>query len=482
MLRDLEVSASVACLLAPFHAATVRSVLDRLRRDQAVLAIVPDDAELASLLCCEDFSSDLDAHRLWLVGAKVERDIERIYDHRVALPVPGQFIRPAATHHDVEPLISISQQAFSRVVASIPPRLESIRARDRERGTSDVVRRICVVAPGGFRLWRDTTPALLHAISETDGRLIAVPIDTDVPSRSAPIALAESAVGADAILAADLGRGDVPGMVSEEKPWVTWVTTRRVPPRVATARRDRLILVDPSLVPLAIQAGWERRQLQIAGWPDLNELIAPGIGCNDGDAVRGNPHLLMLVDLPPRVVPPEIDQFSSHGVLWNAIQDELRGNPAALHAGVPRYLDDRARRLGIDPNQLARQRFLEHCIPSACAIGVALRLADAGLPLRVGGAGWDDVGLPEGVYLGPIRDRSQFASLVRAAAALVSAVAPDDAAHPIRACNRPVVHAFGREPSSLLADAKALLSGVRPRLPLRGRCISGPLLFELFSD
>lgn len=477
MLRDMEVSASVACLLAPIHAAMVRVVADRLRRDQALLVIVPDDAELAVLLSCEDFSDAMRAHRLWFAGAPIADDIEQLYARHIGLPVPGQFVRASTTAHEVEPLIQVAQGAFSRVVAAVPERLAAIRAGGRVG--SGRGRRVCVVAPSGFRLWRDTTPPLLHALAETDGKLTGLPVDTDIPTRSAPIALALASADAAAVLSADLGRGDIPGMVDESKPWISWITSRRVPARVATAVGDRLILCDPTLVPLARKAGWTADHLHVAGWPDLEEISAVPSAVEEPEP--GGPYLLLLADLPTTAVPAEVDQFSSHRVLWEAIQRELRTNPTALAVRPEDYLGDRASRLGIDVRQLASRRFLDQCIPSGFAIGVASLLVDAGLPLRVGGVGWEQAELPRQVLLGPVVNRQHFASLVRDAAALVSVFTDDATSHPIHACGKAVLHAHGRDRARLLSDANALRSGQVPPLPLRGRRISGPLLLELYG-
>jgi hypothetical protein len=477
MFRDLDANAPVCCLLAPIHAGMIRVVLDTLRANQALLVIVPDPAELAGMLACEDFSSDLSDHRLWFVGSDVLGDIDRIYTRHPGLPVPGQFIRPSFTSCDTEQLIASAQQAISRVLARVPEQLDQLKTR--WRGAPARVRTVCVVAPSHFRLWRDTTPTLLHAIAETDGALQALPIDTDRPTYSAPLAVAFAAVDADAVLSADLARGDIPGMVEDARPWVTWITTRRVPTCVPSAERDRLVLVDASLVPAARAAGWQSEQLVVAGWPELDELVEPAAPCEPPHDAP--PHLLIAADLGPTAVPVEVDRFSSHAVLWNAVLEELTRDPSALREPADAYLADRARRFGIDPGQLQTSRFLEGCIASGFAIGIARLLSSSGVPLRIAGVGWEQVEPPPGLLIGPVTDRRQLFSLVRDARAVVNVMVDALSGHPVHACGVPVMHAQGRSRSTLLSDAQSLVRGHVPPQPLRGRRLSGGLLQQLLA-
>ena len=65
MLRNLNISHAICSFLDVPHAAFLRTALDRLRQQQAIIAIVPDAARLLILLHCEDFSADIRSHRLW---------------------------------------------------------------------------------------------------------------------------------------------------------------------------------------------------------------------------------------------------------------------------------------------------------------------------------------------------------------------------------------------------------------------------------
>lgn len=477
LFRDLDAHAPVCCLLAPLHAAMVRVTLDRLRDEQALLVIVPDLSDLSAMLSCEDFSGDLTAHRLWFVGPDVPGDIDRIYSLHPGLPVPGQFIRPSATSCETEPLVTSAQQAFSQAVAKATGQMD--RLRSRWRGTVTRVKNVCVLAPSRFRLWRDSTPALLHAIAETDGALQARPLDTDRPTQNAPLAVAKASLDADAILSADLGRGDIPGMVEDALPWITWITTRRVPNCVASATRDRLVLVDSSLVSAARAAGWQREQIVVADWPELDALVEAAPTHESSNDIP--PHLLIAVDLPSITVPAEVDRFSSHAVLWDAILEELQRDPSALLDPAEDYLADRARRMGIDPGQLQRRRFLDCCIAGGFAIGIARLLSSSGVPVRIAGSGWDHIEPPFGQMVGAVTDRRQFLSLLRDARAIVNVMIDALPGHPVHACGLPVLHAHGRSRGELLSATRSLMTGHVPPTPLRGRRLSGALLRQLLG-
>src|SRR4051812_36646301 len=68
LLGSLEISANVACFLAPAHAAQIAIALDRLKAHQAVIAVVPEMGDLNIALHCDDFAKDIAAHRLWFVA------------------------------------------------------------------------------------------------------------------------------------------------------------------------------------------------------------------------------------------------------------------------------------------------------------------------------------------------------------------------------------------------------------------------------
>src|SRR5438067_571420 len=65
LLEKMDLKAMVTCFLSPTHAGQVRVTLDRLSGAQALIAAVPDVADLRLMLCCETFEMAIRAGRLW---------------------------------------------------------------------------------------------------------------------------------------------------------------------------------------------------------------------------------------------------------------------------------------------------------------------------------------------------------------------------------------------------------------------------------
>ena len=65
MLKTLEPRGTLGCFLAPPLVAHVRVALDAAEPKQAVLVVQPDAMALRVLLGSNDFSWELESHRLW---------------------------------------------------------------------------------------------------------------------------------------------------------------------------------------------------------------------------------------------------------------------------------------------------------------------------------------------------------------------------------------------------------------------------------
>src|SRR5688500_16234759 len=65
MLKSFGGSGTVACFLRPPSAAALRVALDRLRANQAIVAIVPDASSACVILHCENVAADVRDYRLW---------------------------------------------------------------------------------------------------------------------------------------------------------------------------------------------------------------------------------------------------------------------------------------------------------------------------------------------------------------------------------------------------------------------------------
>ena len=172
--------------------------------------------------------------------------------------------------------------------------------------------------------------------------------------------------------------------------------------------------------------------------------------------------------------------MSSHRMLWEAIADELVRDPFALGRSVLDYLNGRMKRLAIDPKQLDQRRFIDQLIAPAYARGLAEVLRRNNVPLRVAGAGWDEIESLAPIAMGPISAREQFLQRVSDAAALVHAW-PTDTAHSIEACGRPVVRPHSTR-DSFLPDARTAAAGkgIAPRSA--GPALSAELLVQLLAN
>ena len=117
MLRTLGGSDTVACFLRPPSAAAVRAALDKLRRNQAVIALVPDLDVAWVMLHCERFADDIRGNRLWLVtGADWEAQLATIFREREGFPTPTQFVRMTDGGEDLaEAMIKPAQRVFSDI-------------------------------------------------------------------------------------------------------------------------------------------------------------------------------------------------------------------------------------------------------------------------------------------------------------------------------------------------------------------------------
>jgi hypothetical protein len=446
MLKSLDVRGTTACFLAPFHAAAIRVALGTLRPEQAIIAIVPDDAALAVILACDDFSGDLADQRLWFAsGGQWTTQLDDLLTTHPGLPTPTQFVRlldgieePAA-----DALVSPAQQVFSDHAARRAARIARLRetsgGADREGG--------CVVAPSLFRLWDDAGAALARVAEE----LGWARFDPDVPATASPLALAERVAGAAALLTANTARADLPNVVSCDVAWITWVTNGRVPAFDAAAGpRDALLVTDPRWRDAAIGAGWPVDRVQTAAWPTEP---APA-----REAASGG--VALIADVRPLDPPRQVVDLSSHRLLWELIRDELRADPFLATPSVTAYLDARLTRFAIAPDSLDHRLFVEALIVPAFVRGVARVLADERLRLRVYGAGWETENKLTSCWRGPIKSRAALADAVGGARALVH-VWPSKFAHPIEAIDRPVLRAnTGRV--ALLRGAQAVLCGVVP--------------------
>jgi len=413
--------------------------LDKLRPNQAIIAIVPDLQAARVMLHCEDFAADVREHRLWLaVSDEWETQLAALLREREGLPIPSQFVRVSdGTEELAEAMIPPAQRLFSEVTharaAAMAPLLESpSAAADRPA---------CVIAPSHFRLW----DAAGHMLALVAKELGGAHVDPDDPACATPLAAARTASTCGAVITANLVRVDLPNVVATSTPWVTWLTVPRVPAFAGAGPRDALIVADPACRDAAISNGWPAPRVHVATWPAAD--VPP--------ATKGP--LLILADLRPLDPPAEVVEMSSHRLLWDAIADELTRDPFAVGSSILDYLHARMGRINIAPDAIDHRRFIDDLIVPAYARGLANVLRQNGLPLRCAGAGWDAVEMLKPFAAGPVDSREAFANAVASSAALVHVV-PTACDHPIAHQNRPVVYA-SRGRDGFLRDARAAAAG-----------------------
>jgi hypothetical protein len=447
ILAKLEVRGGVGCFLAPSHSAMLRVALSKLRPEQAIIAIVPDLRDLALMLHCEDFSSELDAHRLWFAaGESWDVALRLVLDEHPGLPTPSSFIRtPDADPQVIDPLISSAQRVFSEMNAARNTAMQSMRQEIRVCPRH----RVCVVAPSRFRLWNDLGPVMRSAVDGVSNLEIAA-FYCDDPCNGSPLALLRAASQCGAIFTANTARTDLPGLIPESLQWITWLTTPRLPSAALSGPDDHLIVVDSILRDLAIQSGWSDRQVHVGAWPIANGLLSV-------DFREGPVELSIVADTSALDTPKDLIEYSSHSLLWEAIRHELLKTPFAL-ADINGYLDDRMRQIGVADENFPRARFMEKLIVPAYQQGLARLLLNARVPLRLHGQGWDRIDEFRPLAHGAVESREQLHEITRSSAALVQ-VWPTGIAHPIDAMGVAVV---GKQKSSpgFLDQANRALRGL----------------------
>jgi hypothetical protein len=441
LLKTLEPSTLHNCMLDPAHAGLLRAAFARIGDEPALLAVVPEMMSIRMILCCDDFSEQIAAHRLWFIsGQDWPDDFRRLLEERPGLCTPGRFIRTKLLSDQTANLmITQAQNVFSEVLQQRTRRIEQIRTQEKN-GTAE---KILLIAGSHFRLWDSAATVLAEQIQSA---VSVHRFDSDDPAESSPLALAEAAADCRAVIAANVSRGDASNLVAMNTPWITWVTGPRVPSFTAAGPRDLLMVADSAWEDMAVGAGWPKGRVMRARWPAT--LVA--------GAARATLTLAILADTQVIEIPDSIADLSSHKLLWDHIEAELHDDPLALGEDVGGYLAQRARMYEISTDAIDRRRFVENLIVPAYQQGLARLLLKAGLPLRLSGLGWDEIDEFRAVARGPVRSRQDFEATIAAASALVY-VWPMRHAHPIDTFGKPVIQRTGRRAESFIAAAKAAM-------------------------
>jgi hypothetical protein len=463
MLTKLAVQGAIACFLDPSHAAPVRAALELMRPEQAIIAIIPELHNLAALLHCEDFSADIQSRRLWLAGGPDwKNDLTKLFNDHPGLPTPAQFIRtPDSDPQTIDPMIAAAQKIFSQANADRSVEMQTMRETTSVCQTT----RLCVVAGSRFRLWNDIGQAMLAAVKQTD--LDVVHFDADNPSLNSALALLKSASECNVILTANTSRTDLPGLLPETIAWITWVTGSRVPSAALAIDNDHLILVDPASRESALKGGWRDSQIHIAAWPAIAS-----------SQTSGSSALSIIADTFDLQTPKDLTEYSSHGLLWEAIRHELAANPLSL-VDPNDFLSDRMRRQHVGEDNFARQRFIEKLILPAYQQGLARMLIKAKLPLRLFGEGWNELDEFKSHAAGSIQTREEFDRVISQSAILVHVWT---GTHPIEALDKPILRRRDNRAESFIRDAKAAIAGNLTLFKSVVPSLSGKLICDIISS
>jgi hypothetical protein len=426
LFAKLELNGPVGCLLAPATAGQIRAVLEKIAAEQAIIALLPrTDAALAALHC-DDFSADIHAGRLWMViGPQWQTQLPALLQQNPGLCVPQHYVRSGVGDEELTAgLIAAANPLLAAETARRTAAIDDIQ-RHAWSGDTKTTDGICVVAGSKFSLDDLAGPALAVALCDAAGPWAR--LDISRPTSASPLILAQMAQNCRAVVAADLYRADLPAVVPDNVQWVTWATRPRFAPPAPGSPADAVLLADESWRAAARAAGWTGNRLLTAAWPSLADP-------NSAPPPANGP-ITLIADAPPADVPQQLQEFSSHGVLWEQIRAELLDDPFAAGEDVDAYLSSRIARLDIDAQTLNRGLFLATLILPAWRRGVARRMIQAGLTPALFGAGWD--GEFAAYCGGPITDLPSLRKAARQARAIVH---PSPGAQPgfAAALGRPV--------------------------------------------
>lgn len=460
----IDVRGAVGCFLAPSNAAQVRAVLNKLRKEQAIIAVVPDMRDLAMMLYCENFSEAIADHRLWFAaGPAWEVGLRQLLEDQTGLAQPAQFVRSSdADKTTIEEMISAAQKVFSEIGASRAARIQELRLRPRAATQkSSAPTKFCVLAPANFRLWSDLGNSMLQIFHEQPGFEIKH-FNTDDPACSAPLALVEATLDADVIFTANSARSDLPGLVPDRVRWISWITVPRIPSSSLAGECDHLIVTDPALQAAAIKAAWPANRVHLGTFP-----TSPARSNAKGP-------IGILADTCIIEAPKDLNDYSSHTLLWGFIAQELSHDPFVL-LDVQSYLTERMRKFEVSDDAFVPARFIEKLILPAYQQGIARVLIKLGIKPNLFGAGWEQIDEFKAFARGAIQSGDAFRDAIAQCAGLVH-VWPSTLAHPIDAAAVPVARRSGRRPEPFLGQIKAILSGIAQPQVIQHQPLSSELL------
>lgn len=292
-----------------------------------------------------------------------------------------------------------------------------------------------MTAARGFKLWENTPATLVRIAADIPGAEV-VPWWIDDPTCLSPLHLLEQSRVCDAMLTADFFRADGQGIIPASVPVLTWVTQPRVERYTDACRSDRLLLADVTFKREARKAGWSDSQIELASRPFPASPLPPP---------AAPPHLALIADTRPIEIPPEIEDYSSHRLLWERVESELQTDPLRLGIDIAGYLERTRLDMHIAAEGFPIGRIAEALVLPLWQQQVARRIVEAGLPLRIHGRGWEATPLitehPH-LHMGKICTPGELENAVQLATGLVVPL-PLEHAHPVEFVGRPALRPSG---------------------------------------
>ncbi len=436
MFAKAAVVGSSAVLIAPTHAQQIRAVLERVAKQQVLIVIIPGEHIAGTILACEDFSLDIRAQRLWLAcGPEWPEELNAILETQDGIAPASTMIRvPGLNADTVERVIKPCEAILSRNAQTHRSHLNSIH--NKPRTPARPPRKICVVT-GAFRLW-DDAPALL-ARAAARANVTAVILDSSIPTQNSALKFARTADGCDAIVTANVARADLPLVVPDCIPWITWLTGTRIPRCERSASSDRLIVADTNL----------QRAATESGWPDSSVLVGQEPIRWGTTAKKAAPSI--IADLPRIVVPRSVEEMSSQKLVWDRIENEVMRNPLCIGASPTEFMLHIAEEIGLERSALPLELFRTELLVPCFMRSLAKLLRDRGVVFSIFGRGWDSESILADRWVGPVEDETTLKRALESTSLMLD-VWPGDTSNPARRAGKPMFRPWGRDLPSMLRE------------------------------
>ena len=446
MFATFRLDQPTAVLLAPTHGQQIRCVLDRLASDQALIVVIPGEYTAGVAMACVDFTAAITAGRLWIAaGPDWSAELQQILDRNDGIAPASMMIRVPGLNSDVvDAVFKPCETMLAKHAQAHRQRLDLLLAKQRVPHVP--ARRVCVVG-GAFRLWNDAEDRLKSMASEAHTL-----VDAANPAQRSALCLARAADGCDAIVTANMGRSDQPGVVPMSLPWQVWATTR-VPAHDKSAPLDTLTVADETMRPLAVQAGWPVDRVSVASEP-----------IDDLPALSFDARVAVLADCPTIALPAAIEEMSSHRIVWDAIERDLTTDPLRLTraASADAYVRAWCDRIGVPIASFPTALVLDALIAPLFIREVTRGLVQRGAAIEVWGRGWGEFEAVRPIWRGAIDTRSRLHDALSHTRAIVD-LWPLAITHPSRRTGRVTIGTDGRSWEELLAA----IAGAKGRSPRR---------------